>query len=610
MLMLSLAVALISYSALLLHGQVAASLPKPPISTRAVAPGIRQAAARLDYSTYLGGNSADEARCLAMDAAGNLYIAGSTISTNFPVANAVQAAFNGPASIEDIFITKLSASTGAVVYSTYLGGHGSDHALGISVDALGNAYVTGRTTSTDFPVTTDAYQKTASGEDAFVVKLNAGGTVAYATLLGGSGAERGNAITLDSAGNAYVTGKTTSPDFPTTPVALQTTLRGFQDAFVTKLNANGSALLYSTFLGGGSDFDEAYGIAVSAAGEAYVAGGTASADFPTASAFQPSFGGGTVFFGDGFITKLNATGGAVVYSTYLGGTQGDQTNAIAVDAVGNAYITGVTASTNFPTRNAAQSAKAGDCTDIFSNCNDAFAVRLDAAGGLSYSTYLGGGSRSSTANGAGDAGVSVAVDAAGNAYVTGTTGSDDFPTVRAVQNTRAGNGDAFITKLSAVGAVVYSTYFGGVGDESAHAIAVTPAGVAAVAGIATSAGLPTTPAAFQATFGGSHETFSQARDGFVARLLDDAATPSQLRITGASVSGKKLFVTGENFAPGARLFVNGDRQKKTANDETNPTTLLIGRKAGKWVPIGQPVTLQVINPDGVESPPFIFTRQN
>ena len=570
---------------------------------------IQQETVQIAYSTYLGGNSADEARCVAIDAEGNLYVAGSTTSPQFPLANALQPQFNGPVSIEDLFVTKLSAATGAPVYSTYLGGHGADYALGLAVDEAGNVYVTGRTSSPDFPASADAYRKTAEGEDAFILKLSATGALVYATLLGGTGAERGTAIAVDAAGNAYVTGKTTSPSFPTTPAALQTSLRGFEDAFVTKINATGTALLYSTFLGGSSDFDEAFGIAVDAAGNAYVAGGTASTDFPTANALQAGFGGGSGFFGDGFAAKLNAAGSALVYATYLGGAQGDQVNDIAVDTAGNAYLTGVTASENFPTRLAMQSAKAGDCGDIFSNCHDAFVAKLDATGSqLSYSTYLGGGSRSATANGAGDAGTSIAVDAAGNAYVTGTTASDDFPLTRAWQGNRGGNGDAFLIKFSAVGAPIYSSYLGGTGDESAHALAVTSTGVAAVAGIATSAGFPTSQGAFQPAFAGSHEMASQARDGFVARIRDDAVYTTLLRITGASLSGKQLFVSGENFAPGAVLFLDGDRQKKTSNDDARPNTLLIARKAGKWIPADRPVILQVRNPDGLMSPPFSFKR--
>lgn len=572
----------------------------------------QQANVRLDYSTYVGGNHADEARAVAVDQAGNIYIAGSTNSTNFPVVNGVQTSFNGPATIEDIFVIKLGAAGGAAIYSTYFGGHGTDLATGIAVDAAGNAYVTGRTSSADFPVTSEAFQKTGGGEDCFVVKLSPSGAIVYATLLGGSGAERGNGIAVDAAGNAYVAGKTTSPDFPVSGNALQNARRGFEDAFVTKLNAAGSALLYSTYLGGDGDLDEATGIAVDALGNAYVAGSTASENFPTtANAIQNGFGGGTVFFGDGFISKLNATGEALVYSTYLGGGRGDRASAIAVDAAGNAYVTGTTESTNFPTRNAMQNAKAGDCADNFSNCLDAFVVKLDATGAqLLYSTYLGGGSRATTVNGAGDAGVAIAADGFGNAYVSGTTASDDFPVLAAAQMTRGGNGDGFVTRLSATGELAYSTYLGGVGDESAHAIAVDQAGNAYVAGIATAPGFPTTTGAFQAAFAGSFETAALARDGFVARLFHDLPLPSPLRITGATVSGKRLFVEGENFAEGALIFINGDKQKKTDNDAATPTTRLIGRKAGKWISIGQPVILQVRNPDGMMSPPFVFTRQN
>ena len=363
---------------------------------------------------------------------------------------------------------------------------------------------------------------------------------------------------------------------------------------------------YSSYLGG-NHADEARALATDAAGNFYVAGSTNSSNFPVAHAAHAEFHG-PVSIEDAFVAKFSAAG-TLLYSTYLGGRRGDQANDVAVDADGYAYLTGVTDSTNFPTRNAVQGAKAGDCSDAFSNCLDAFVARLDPTGSqLIFSTYLGGGSRSTTVNDAGDAGVSISADAAGNAYVTGTTASSDFPTVRASQPLRGGNGDAFLTKVSAAGAIVFSTYVGGVGDESAHAVAGDSAGGAYLVGIATSPGFPTTPGAFQLSFAGSYESLALARDGFVVRLTDDTPNQPQLRIIGARVSGKKLFVSGENFALGALLFVNGEKQKKSANDDLSPTTLLVARKSGKWIPAGQAVTLEVKNPDGTTSPPFLYRR--
>jgi hypothetical protein len=244
-----------------------------------------------------------------------------------------------------------------------------DQAFGIAVDATGNAYVTGSTNSTDFSTTLGAFQTTYAGNhDAFVTKLNpTGSALVYSTHLGGSSVDQGSGIAVDATGNAYVTGLTSSIDFPTTLGAFQTTYAGNQDAFVTKLNPAGSALVYSTYLGG-SNFDQAAGIAVDATGNAYVTGYTASANFPTTfGAFQTTLSA----FIDAFVTKVNPTGIALVYSTYLGGNQNDLGSGIAVDATGNAYVTGYTGSTNFPTTlGAFQTASAGNADAFVTKISD------------------------------------------------------------------------------------------------------------------------------------------------------------------------------------------------------------------------------------------------
>jgi len=316
----------------------------------------------LIYSTYLGGFGFQEGLGIAVDAAGNAYVAGRTNSLNFPTTpGAFQPNFGGCPELtcfENAFVTKLNPTGSALVYSTYLGGTKNDEATGIALDAAGNAYVTGRTDSSDFPTSPGAYQTTFSGVlsvygDAFVVKLDpTGSALIYSTFLGGSGDDIAYGIALDSSGNAYVVGATASTDFPTTPGAFQTTFGGGEtDAFVTKVNPLGSALVYSTYLGG-SDRDEGYGIAVDGlpSPNAYLTGATRSTDFPVIpGAIQPAFAGGTGF--DVFVTKLDPTGSALIYSTYLGGPDVDYGKAIAVDALPNpnAYVTGTTASTTFPT---------------------------------------------------------------------------------------------------------------------------------------------------------------------------------------------------------------------------------------------------------------------
>ena len=387
------------------------------------------------YSTYLGGSFSDTGAGIAVDAAGSAYVTGNTGSTDFPTtAGALQATHAG--GFQDAFVTKLDATGSGLVYSTYLGGSSADFGRrGIAVDGTGSAYVTGETHSIDFPTTAGAVQPTNAGEfDAFVTKLDATGSgLVYSTYLGGSSPELPDDIAVDGAGSAYVTGFTESTDFPTTAGAAQTTSAGGREAFVTKLDATGSARLYSTYLGGSSD-DDGFAIAVDATGGAYVSGTTTSTDFPTtAGAVQPTNAGEF----DAFVTKLNATGSGLVYSTYLGGTSLDYGYGIAVDGAGSAYVTGLTSSTNFPTTSdAIQTTNAG--------FNDAFVTRLNAAGsGLIYSTYLGGSG--------GEGGVGIALGA-GSVYLTGHASSTNFPTTPgAAQTTFAGGTvDGFVAKIEFV----------------------------------------------------------------------------------------------------------------------------------------------------------------
>lgn len=316
----------------------------------------------LIYSTYLGGSSGDFGLGIAVDASGNAYVTGQAASANFPVT--VGAFQTVKAGTIDAFVTKINPTGTALVYSTFLGGSGNDNGFGIAVDSCGNAYVTGITLSTDFPVTAGAFQTTRAGSsDAFVTKLNTSGSaLIYSTYLGGTLGDLGRGIAVNSNGNAYVAGSTSSADFPVTAGAFQTTFAGLLDAFITELNPCGTGLVFSTYLGG-SGSDQGFGIAIDSFGNPYITGQTNSTNFPiTSGAFQTSLAGGI----DAFITKLNASGTSLLYSSYLGGSNTDIGHGIAVDINGSAYIVGETNSTNFPvTAGAFQTSLAGVATDAF-----------------------------------------------------------------------------------------------------------------------------------------------------------------------------------------------------------------------------------------------------
>jgi len=407
------------------------------------------------YSTFLGGSGWDLAYGIVVDASGAAYVTGNTrdAATEFPTTpGAYDTTYNGG---DDAFVAKLDASGSALLYSTFLGGSGYDEGLAIAVDSSGAAYVTGYTVDdiTDFPTTPGAYDTMHNGGfwDAFVAKLDtSGGALLYSTFLGGSWEDRGSGIAVDATGSAYVTGGTDSDtDFPTTPGAYDTTFNGYYDAFVAKLDASGSTLLYATFLGG-SSLDGGNGIAVDASGAAYVTGSASEdvMDFPTTpGAYDTTHNG----WFDAFVAKLDASGSSLLYATFLGGRSGDEGNGIAVDTSGAAYVTGYTVDdfTDFPTTPGAYDTTHNGGSFPYCAC-DAFVANLDASGSaLLYSTFLGGSS--------GDWGYEIAVDASGAAYVTGDTrdAATEFPTTPgAYDTTYNGGDDAFVAKLTLVPSVM------------------------------------------------------------------------------------------------------------------------------------------------------------
>jgi hypothetical protein len=450
----------------------------------------------LIYSTYIGGSNEDGVYAIAIDGSGNAYITGYTFSSDYDTTGGAFQTSNGGS--YDVFVTKLNSTGTVLIYSTYIGGSSNDYGYAIAIDGSGNAYITGSTSSTDYDTTAGAFQTTNAGlYDVFVTKLNSTGTaLIYSTYIGGSNWDVGMGIAIDGSGNAYITGFTRSTDYDTTSGAFQTSYAGGADVFVTKLNSTGTSLIYSTYIGG-SNVDEGYGIAIDGSGNAYITGYTKSTDYDTTlGAFQTTYAGGN---SDAFVTKLNSTGSALMYSTYIGGSDNDEGYAIAIDGLGNAYITGYTKSTDYDTTlGAFQTTYGGGTYDVFVS-------KLNSMGtALLYSTFIGGVGH--------DYGYSIAIDGSGNAYITGETSSTDFDiTVGAYQTTTGGGGyfDAFVTKLNSSGTgLIYSTYIGGSNDDGGNSIAIDGSGNAYITGFTNSSDYDTTAGAFQTTFeGGSYDVF-------------------------------------------------------------------------------------------------------
>ncbi len=383
-------------------------------------------------------------------------------------------------------------------YSTYLGGSLGETATSITVDKLGNTYVTGLTLSSDFPAIKAFQNNFAGNGDIFITKLNpAGNAVIYSTFIGGSGFDNPDKILVDNNGNVYLTGTTSSNNYPLA-TAFQDTLHGFADAFITKLNSDGTALIYSTYLGG-SDNDQGNGLAVDINGNAYILGTTSSKNFPTLNPFQSNNKGQQELF----ISKLNSNGNQLVYSTYLGSNSVELAGGIVVDPSGNAYVTGRTTGDDFPVANGFQM--------IFGGGNDdAFVSKLSSDGSqLVYSTFLGGSGSELASD--------IAIDSLNNIYVIGQTTSTNFPIFKALQTTNNGGEDVFITKLDLTGKkVLYSTYLGGSGNDDGFAITVDSFNTVHIAGLTSSTNFPTINAIPNTKRGG-------LQDGFVARLVSDGS---------------------------------------------------------------------------------------
>jgi len=454
----------------------------------------------LSFSTFFGGSGYDYVYDIVVDLFNNTYIIGKTNSIAFPVTpNALNSTLNDGES--DLFVTKLDSSGNDLVFSTYLGGNGDDTGFGIAVDAYNNTYITGKTSSTDFPTTQNAINQTTLGKnDIFAVKLNStGNRIVFSTYLGGSGDDSGSGIVVDAYNNSYITGETQSLNFPTTSVTIEDTHNGgTSDAFLVKVNAAGDTLDFSSYLGGGGE-DIAHDITIDAYNNTYITGETWSSDFLTINAYDSTLWGNT----DAFITKVNTSGGNLIFSTYLGGNGVDYGYGITVDALNNTYITGKTISSTFPLK---------DEYKTYSGDFDAFVTKLNSNGdGLDFSTYLGG-----TAE---DSGNAIVVDSYDYIYVTGRTASENFiVTPNAYNGTHSGSFDAFVTKMHSGGEkLAFSTYLGGNGEDSGNEITVDNNNDTYVAGYTRSSNFPTYNA-YSSSFGGRY-------DGFMTKLTYDDTPP-------------------------------------------------------------------------------------
>jgi len=404
-------------------------------------------------------------------------------------------------------------STTTLLTSTYLGNSGDDQAYAITLDGDQNIYITGRTTSVNFPTSPGAYDISYNGNpfDVFVTKLSAdGSTIIYSTFIGGNDEDVGHGIAVDSLGNTYITGRSFSTDFPTTTGALDTTLNGGRDAFVLKLNSSGSDLIYSTYLGG-NNWDYGLSLAIDQNYNAYI-GGFTHGSFPvTTGAAQTTFGGA----GDAFVTKLNDDGSQVIFSTYTGGYSWDQATGITVDRTGAVFITGDTHSTDFPTTPGAWDRVCDYCDWISAN---GYVTKLSPDGSsFIFSTFVGSNGSDTRLEGL----ISIVVDETGNAYITGRTSADDYPTTNNALQPNYGGGDldAVITKLSADGSdLIYSTYFGGNQADSGYDLAIDNHRNIYITGFTNSSNLQTINP-LQATNAGGFDAFVAKINPFGSALL-------------------------------------------------------------------------------------------
>lgn len=524
------------------------------------------------YSTFLGGSSSEGVLDAALGPDGSLYMVGDTFSTNFPVKPG--GSLQG---VADVFVARLKPDGSDVLFALLVGGADWDMARALAVDGSGNVVVVGETYSLSFPTSNGAFDRTRDGEaDAFALKLDAAGAFVYSTLLGGSGVERAYDVALDSYGFAYIVGTTDSADFPATTGALDTSFNGDEDGFVAKLNPSGTLLNYATYLGG-SALDAPRAVALDSTAGAYITGYTESTDFPvTGEAFQPQLRSAQ----DAFVVRLGASGGTLVYGTYLGGTGDDEGTDIALDNLNNAYVVGETGSADFPTTEGAWQRSFGGGT------TDAFFAKLSSNGRtLSYGTYVGGSGKERLTR--------VRVSNSAAVYLAGHTDSNNFPLTSGAYNTQPRGGydgvALFFNPLTS--SLLYGTRFGGSDQDFVYGLAVSGDDVS-LSGTTRSNDFPTTSGAFDTTYNGNGDGFAfklKLTYAIAGRVTDAQARPIK-NVTLTVTPGNLTVQTGSD----GRYFIAG---------LTAGTYLVTPAQAGySFAPVTRLVTL----PPNVENADFVM----
>jgi hypothetical protein len=523
----------------------------------------------LRYGTYLGGKDKELSHGLALDGAGNVYVTGSTQSFDFPTTSGAYE--RNDSGSKDVYVSKLSADGSQLLFSTFVGGSDDEDGYGLALDAASNVLVTGFTASSNFPTSSDAFDRGHNGgeKDVFILRLSAdGGTLQASTYVGGVGEENAYSI-APSGSDIVVSGYTGSGDFPTTPGAYDRGQNGDIDAFVLKLASDGSELKFSTLVGGSNE-EIGWRLALDSAGNPVIGGYTGSADFPTtAGAYDRTANGNQ----DAYIAVLSADGSSLLRSTFVGGTGDELSRDFVLDGADNVIVTGPTDSPDFPT-------SSGAYERGYAGSRDFFVMKLAAnLGSLPYSTYVGGG-KDDYARGVG-------LDDQGNVVVVGDTASSDFPTTSdALDRVLGGDRDAVLLQMSSnLSALLYSTYLGGSQGEQAHMVRMWNGSDAIVFGHTESTGFPTTSGAYDTGYNGGQDAFVVQLDGFSGGSItcytldlgvepsdsgwvDDAPPPNCPHDADKYVAGTEVQLEARPYSGWAFSYWSGD-----ISGTANPTTV-------------------------------------